>query len=38
MNSDKKIRVGIIGYGNMGMKHAKNIFKGEVKSMVLSAV
>ncbi|MBQ4452628.1 MAG: TIM barrel protein [Clostridia bacterium] len=33
-----KVRIGIIGVGNMGTGHAKNIFAGKVPDMVLSAV
>lgn len=32
------IRVGIVGIGNMGSAHAKNIFEGKVTGMELSAV
>lgn len=33
-----KLRMGIIGYGNMGTKHVKNLMDGKVPNMVLSAV
>ncbi len=33
-----KVRVGIIGIGNMGSGHAKNIMAGKVNGMVLTAV
>ncbi len=33
-----KVRFGIIGCGNMGSSHAKNIFEGKVTNGVLSAV
>ncbi len=32
------LRVGIIGFGNMGSAHAKHIFDGKVDGMVLTAV
>lgn len=32
------VRVGIIGLGNMGSGHAKNIVKGEVEGMTLAAI
>ncbi|MBQ8605773.1 MAG: Gfo/Idh/MocA family oxidoreductase [Clostridia bacterium] len=32
------VRVGIIGIGNMGSKHAQNIFEGKVEGMTLTAV
>ena len=34
----KPIRVGVVGIGNMGSAHAKNIFDGKVSGMALSAV
>lgn len=34
----EKVRVGIIGIGNMGSGHAKNIMAGKVDGMVLTAV
>ena len=33
-----KVRFGIIGVGNMGSSHAKNLFKGEIKDAVLGAI
>ena len=38
MNNQEKIRVGIIGYGNMGMQHAANIRKNSIVSMELAAI
>lgn len=35
---DKKIRTGIIGIGNMGSNHAKNILNGLCPDLVLTAV
>ncbi len=35
---DKKIRLGIIGFGNMGTSHAKRIMDGECPDFVLTAV
>jgi len=32
------VRIGIIGMGNMGSSHAKNIFEGNVKGAVLTAI
>ncbi len=34
----ESVRVGIIGVGNMGYSHAKNIAAGKIKGMVLSAL
>ena len=34
----EKVRVGIIGIGNMGSQHAKNILAGKVPGMELSAI
>ena len=34
----EKVRVGIIGIGNMGTKHAKNIYSGNVPNMELAAI
>lgn len=34
----KKVRIGIIGIGNMGSSHAKNLFNGEVQGAELTAV
>ena len=33
-----KVRLGIIGIGNMGSSHAKNVLAGKVEDMVLGAV
>ncbi|MGI6167457.1 MAG: Gfo/Idh/MocA family protein [Eubacteriales bacterium] len=33
-----KVRFGIIGFGNMGSTHAKNIFNGKIKDAELAAV
>ena len=33
-----KIRLGIIGYGNMGSGHTKNIFKGKCPEIALTAI
>ncbi|MEE1047959.1 MAG: Gfo/Idh/MocA family oxidoreductase, partial [Clostridia bacterium] len=33
-----KVRLGIIGYGNMGTTHSRNIMDGQVKNMVLTAI
>ncbi len=33
-----KVRFGIIGVGNMGSSHAKNLFDGEIKGAVLGAI
>ena len=32
------VRIGIVGIGNMGSAHAKSIFAGNVKNLVLGAV
>ena len=34
----EKLRVGIIGIGNMGSSHAKNLFEGKVPEMELAAL
>lgn len=34
----EKVRIGIIGIGNMGTSHARNIFSGAVKNLELTAV
>lgn len=34
----KKVRTGIIGIGNMGTAHCKNIYEGKVPGMELAAV
>ncbi len=33
-----KVRMGVIGYGNMGSKHAKNLYVGKVPNMELGAI
>jgi len=38
MENIKKVRVGVIGYGNMGTGHAGYLSKGETQNAVLSAV
>ena len=32
------VRVGVIGFGNMGSAHAKHIFDGLIKGFTLTAV
>ncbi len=32
------VRLGIIGYGNIGITHAKNVMSGKVPGMTLTAV
>lgn len=34
----KKVRIGVVGIGNMGSKHAMNLFNGKVKGAELTAV
>ncbi len=34
----EKVRLGIVGYGNMGTAHANNISEGKVSNMVLGAI
>ena len=34
----EKVRLGVIGYGNMGVKHVSNIVDGKVPNMVVGAV
>lgn len=34
----EKIRLGVIGYGNMGTTHCRNVFSGKVKDMELTAI
>ncbi|MBE7011223.1 MAG: Gfo/Idh/MocA family oxidoreductase [Ruminococcaceae bacterium] len=34
----EKVRLGIVGYGNMGTTHAKNVNDGQVKNMTLTAL
>jgi predicted dehydrogenase len=38
MENSKKVRLGIIGLGNMGRAHADNIIKGQVPGLELAAV
>ena len=33
-----QVRIGIIGIGNMGTSHSKNITEGKIPGMVLAAV
>ena len=33
-----KVRLGVIGFGNMGTEHVKNITEGKVKDMVVGAI
>ena len=33
-----KLRMGIIGYGNMGSSHVKDLKEGKVKDMKVTAV
>ena len=35
---EQKVRLGILGYGNMGRKHAKKLLAGECPEIVLTAV
>jgi len=35
---DKKVKIGILGFGNMGTGHAKNFAEGKIKNGVLTAV
>jgi predicted dehydrogenase len=34
----EKVRIGIVGIGNMGSAHAKNIFDGKISGLELAAV
>ena len=34
----EKVRVGVIGFGNMGSAHAKHIYDGLIDGMVLTAI
>jgi len=34
----EKVKIGVIGYGNMGTTHAKNVNDGQVKNMTLTAL
>ncbi len=38
MKSDKMLRVGVIGVGNIGAVHVETIYTGQVKGMVLTAI
>ena len=38
INTMNEVRFGIIGLGNMGTSHAKNVFGGKVPGMVLTAI
>jgi len=38
MGQNKKVRLGIIGYGNMGVGHVKYILKGEAPEIELTAI
>ena len=33
-----KVKLGVIGYGNMGEAHCKNIFAGKVPNMKVTAI
>ncbi len=33
-----KVRIGIVGYGNMGRSHAANLLKGQVKGGILAGI
>ena len=37
-NSMNKVRLGVVGFGNMGVKHVDNIVTGKVPNMVIGAV
>lgn len=34
----EKIRLGIVGFGNMGTGHVKNVVEGKVPDMVMGAI
>ena len=34
----EKIRMGIIGFGNMGTSHCNNIYSGKIPNMVLAGI
>ena len=34
----EKVRYGIIGFGNMGSVHCKNLYEGKVENAVLAAI
>ncbi|MCC5849900.1 MAG: Gfo/Idh/MocA family oxidoreductase [Verrucomicrobia bacterium] len=38
MKENKSVRLGIIGLGNMGSSHAKNILQGKIPGLTLAAV
>jgi predicted dehydrogenase len=38
MEQNKKIKLGIIGYGNMGVGHVKNLLDGKSPEIVLAAI
>ena len=38
MTADRKLRVGIIGVGNIGSAHAKRIYEGKISGMCLCAL
>ncbi|MBO5203593.1 MAG: Gfo/Idh/MocA family oxidoreductase [Clostridia bacterium] len=38
MNDDRKLRVGIIGVGNIGSAHARSIYEGKISGMCLCAL
>ncbi len=38
MNGGNAVRLGIVGYGNMGTTHAKNVMETKVPNMILTAV
>ena len=35
---EKKVRIGVIGVGNMGYAHAKAIYENEIDTLCLSAL
>jgi len=37
MTEQKKLRIGIVGLGNIGKAHAGNILRGAVPNLVLTA-
>ena len=34
----KPVRIGVIGYGNVGSMHAENLYTGKIKNSILAAV
>ena len=34
----EKVRFGIVGFGNLGSSHVKNLFEGKVANAVVTAV